>query len=374
MNVVQRFLGAFALAGLGAGTFALAHDDDHDRDGPGALYTMSNAADGNAIIEFARAADGTLAPAGIYPTGGTGTGGGLGNQGAVILDEDQRLLFVVNAGSDEITVFAVERHGLRFVQTVPAGGDRPVSLTVDEELLYVVNAGSDSITGFTVSHRGRLRPLANSTRALSGVGTAPAQIQFTPDGRNLVITEKATNRIVTYSVEKDGRPAAQPKITASAGATPFGFAFDRRRELFVSEAAGGAAGASSTSSYLVGRDGSLRLVSPAVPTAQSAACWVVVTPDHRFAYVSNTGSGTLSGYRTGPGAVLTRFDDGGVTANTGANSGPIDMAITPDGRFLYSLNSGNQTLSGFRVRHDGSLAGLQTTAGLPVGANGLAVR
>lgn len=372
MKLLQRFLGAFALAGLAASTFALAHDDDHD--GSGALYTMSNAADGNAVIVFERGTDGTLAPAGIYPTGGTGTGGGLGNQGAVILDQDQRLLFVANAGSDEITVFAVHRHGLRFVQTVPSGGDQPVSLTVDEELLYVVNAGTDSITGFTISHRGRLRPLANSTRALSGPGTGPAQIQFTPDGRNLVITEKATNRIVSFPVEKDGRPAANPKITDSVGATPFGFAFDRRRELFVSEAAGGAAGASSLSSYLVGRDGSLRIVSPAVGTGQTAACWVVVTPDHRFAYVSNTGSGTLSGYTTGPGAALTRFDDGGITANTGANSAPIDMSITPDGRFLFSLNSGNQTISGFRIRQDGSLAALQTTSGLPVGANGLAVQ
>lgn len=372
MNVVQRLLGAFALTSLGAGTSALAHDDDHDA--PGALYTMSNAADGNAVIVFERAPDGTLAPAGIYPTGGTGTGGGLGNQGAVILDDDQRLLFVVNAGSDEISVFAVHRQGLRFVQTVPSGGDRPVSLTVDDELLYVVNAGSDAITGFHVGHRGRLKPVTDSTRPLSGTGTGPAQIEFTPDGRTLVITEKATNRIVAYSVEDDGRPAAEPRITASPGATPFGFAFDRRRQLFVSEAAGGAPGASSLSSYLVGRDGSLRIVSPTVGTGQTAACWVVVTPNHRFAYVSNTGSGTLSGYRTGPGAVLTRFDDGGVTASTGANSGPIDMGIAPNGSFLYSLNSGNQTISGFRILGNGSLAPLQVTGGLPVGANGLAVR
>lgn len=372
MNVVHRLLGAFALAGLSASTSALAHDDDQD--GPGALYTMSNAADGNAVIVFERAPNGMLAPAGIYPTGGTGTGGGLGNQGAVILNDDQRFLFVVNAGSDEISVFAVHRHGLRFVQTVPSGGDRPVSVTVDEELLYVVNAGSDTITGFHVGHRGRLTPLVDSTRPLSGTGVGPAQIAFTPDGRHLVITEKTTNRIVTYAVGNDGHPAAEPNLTASPGATPFGFAFDRRRELFISEAAGGAPGASSLSSYLVGRDGSLRIVSPTVGTQQTAACWVVITPNHRFAYVSNTGSGTLSGFRTGPGAVLKRFDDGGVTTNTGANSAPIDMAIAPNGSFLYSLNSGNQTISGFRILRNGSLAPLQVTRGLPIGANGLAVR
>lgn len=372
MNLLRRLLVAIALLGFAAGPTAWAHDDHADDSG--ALYTMNNAPDGNSVLVFERAQDGRLAPAGVYPTGGTGTGGGLGNQGAVILSDDHRLLFVVNAGSDELTVFAVRRHGLQFVQTVPSGGDQPVSLTLDDELLYVLNAGSDSIAGFHVSRRGWLKPLSRSIRPLSGAGTVPAQIGFTPDGRTLVITEKATSRLVTYSVGSDGRPAAEAMVTASPGATPFGFAFDRRRQLFVSEAFDGAPGASAVSSFLVGRDGRLHAISESVPTEQTAACWVVVTPNHRFAYVSNTGSGTISGYRTGPGVTLERFDDGGVTANTGAASAPIDMAITPGGSFLYSLNSGNQTVSVLRIARNGSLEPIQTLGGIPVAANGLAVR
>ncbi len=372
MNLFRLLLSMLALASLAAGPGAWAHDDDSDE--AGALYTMSNAPDGNSVIVFERAADGRLAPAGTYPTGGTGTGGGLGNQGALILDEEARLLFVVNAGSDEITVFAVKSHGLEFVQTIASEGDRPVSLTVDDDIMYVLNAGSDSIAGFHVSPRGRLRPLSRSIRPLSGTGTGPAQIQFSPDGRTLVVTEKATNNILTYSIDPEGRPSAAAKIFSSPGATPFGFAFDRRRELFVSEAAGGASGASSLSSYLIRRNGNIEIVSPTVATQQTAACWVVVTPDHRFAYSSNTGSGNISGFRTGPDGILERFDDGGVTAETGASSGPLDMAVTPNGLFLYSLNGGNQTISELRIRRNGTLAPLEIIGGLPVGANGLAVR
>jgi 6-phosphogluconolactonase (cycloisomerase 2 family) len=371
MESLRRLLAAIAIAAFTTGA-ASAHDVGSGHSG--ALYTMSNAADGNSVIEFERTADGSLAPAGTYPTGGTGTGAGLGNQGGLILDEDAGFLFVVNAGSDEITVFAVRRLGLRFVQTVPSRGDRPISLTLDDDILYVLNAGSDSIAGFRVSHRGSLTPLSGSIRPLSGTGTDPAQIQFSPDGRTLVVTEKATNSLLTYQVGDDGRPATEPRVFPSAGATPFGFAFDKRRELFVSEAAGGAAGASSLSSYLVGREGRLRLVSPSVATEQTAACWVVVTPNHRFAYVSNTGSGNISGFHTGPGGALERFDDGGVTGVTGAGSAPIDMAISPSGSFLYSLNSGNQTISAFRIRHDGALRPLQVVSGLPAGGSGLAVR
>jgi hypothetical protein len=50
------------------------------------------------------------------------------------------------------------------------------------------------------------------------------------------------------------------------------------------------------------------------------------------------------------------------------------MALTRGGRFLYSLNSGDGTISGFRVRFDGSLTPIGGASGLPDGANGLAAR
>ena len=36
--------------------------------------------------------------------------------------------------------------------------------------------------------------------------------------------------------------------------------------------------------------GALHLVSPSVPTGQTAACWIVVTKDGKYAYTTNTGS------------------------------------------------------------------------------------
>jgi 6-phosphogluconolactonase len=149
---------------------------------------------------------------------------------------------------------------------------------------------------------------------------------------------------------------------------------NRWRQLIVSEAFGGAVGKSAVSSYLLRRDGALRVVSPSVETGQTAACWIVSTPDRRFAYTTNTASGNISGYWVGLGGSLTRFDDGGVTADLGPASGPIDMAITPNGNYLYALNGGNQSVSLMRVAHDGTLTLLQSISGLPAGANGLAVR
>ena len=181
----------------------------HAEGAAGAVYTMNNSSNGNRVLVFARAADGTLTAAGSFETGGLGTGGGLGNQGALVLDSSERWLFAVNAGSDEISVFEVEPRGLSLVDRVPSDGRRPISLTVHDDLLYVLNAGgaagdSDNITGFRLDDDGHLAPIAGSTRPLSAASTGPAQIQFESEGRVLVVTEKATSRIDTYTVDEVG--------------------------------------------------------------------------------------------------------------------------------------------------------------------------
>jgi hypothetical protein len=142
----------------------------------------------------------------------------------------------------------VTAHGLTRTDVVDSGGTLPTSVTVHGGLLYVLNArGAGSIVGFTVDD-GDLEPLAGSSRPLSGSATAPAQVSFSPTGHQLVVTERATQRIDLYSVGADGY-ATGPAVVASAGATPFGFGFDNKAHLVVSEAFGGAADASAVSSY-----------------------------------------------------------------------------------------------------------------------------
>jgi 6-phosphogluconolactonase (cycloisomerase 2 family) len=338
----------------------------------GAVYVSTNATAGNEVLVFPRAGDGTLGAPGAFATGGLGTGGGLGNQGAVVLNHANHRLFVANAGSNEVSVFAVIPGGLELLDRAASGGTLPVSIAVYRRLVYVLNAGgTGNISGFVLDRDDNLQPIAGSTRPLSSSSADAAQVAFSPDGDLLVVTEKATNVIATYTVGANGLvtgPNAQP----SAGATPFGFAFSRRGTLVVSEAFGGGPDASALSSYRAGAGGVLSAISPSVGTTETAACWVVITGNGRFAYTSNTGSGTISGYRLSGAGALTLLDADGVTATTMAV--PIDLALTRNDRFLYSLDSGAGAISAFRVKADGSLAALAGASGLPAGANGLAAR
>lgn len=332
------------------------------------VYTLSNDPSGNAVLAFKQRADGRLSSWREFPTEGLGTGGGLGNQGALATDGD--FLFVVNAGSDDLSVLRIHRGGLELVDRTSSAGVRPVSVTVDRDRLYVLNAGSDSIAGFTVGHNGQLRALPGSEQPLSGSGVGAAQIQFSQDGRSLIVTEKNTNLLVAFSLDHAGLPTGRQQF-ASPGHTPFGFALGRARLMLVSEAGGGAANASSVSSYRVRRDGTLRVLDAAVPTHQTAACWVAITPDGRFAYATNTGSDTLSAYRVRPTGQLTLLQNDGIAARVGAGGAPIDMSFSEQGEFLHVLNSGDHTLTTFRVGFFGQLTRVGNVTGLPVGANGL---
>src|SRR5690349_11714282 len=261
------------------GAVAQAANDD-DEDSTGTVYSLTNATTGNAVAAFDQASNGKLRLSAYFFTGGNGTGSALGSQGALALDK--KWLFAVNAASDSISAFKIGKYGLRLTDTIASGGKLPISVTAHDGVVYVLNAGdAGNISGFRLNDDGKLSPITNSTRPLSGSAVGPAQVSFSPNGELLAVTEKATNKIDTYVVGDNGR-AVGPKLFASSGITPFGFSFDGNHRLLVSEAFGGAANGSAASSYQVSDDGNLTVVSASVPTHQTAACWLVVSKDGQF--------------------------------------------------------------------------------------------
>jgi 6-phosphogluconolactonase (cycloisomerase 2 family) len=340
----------------------------------GTVYTMTNSSSGNHVVVHDRLASGELTSAGSYATGGSGSGGGLGSQGALVLSRDGKWLLAVNAGSDDVSVFRVTPAGPALRSVTQSGGDMPISVTIYGNLVYVLNAGgAGNISGFALHANGDLSALAGATQPLSGAGVGPAQVQFTPDGGKLVVTEKATNQIDVYLLD-DAGVAGAPVVNASHGATPFGFDFAPNGTLVVSEAFGGAVDASALSSYRVMDDGTLELASGSVATTETAACWVVITPTGRYAYTTNTGSSSVSGYGIGARGALSLLGSDGQTGLTGAGSSPIDVAIGGNGQFLYTLNGGDDSISIFRVNRDGSLSGLGKVFGLAASSVGIAAR
>ena len=344
----------------------------------GRVYTQSNAAEGNEVLVFERGAGGGLALAAHVATGGRGSGAGLGSQSALALSADGRWLFAVNAGSDDVSVFSLGHHGLRLRARVATGGVHPIRVAAHDDLVYVLDAGGDGdVSGFRLGDDGALTPLGRAP--LANAAPSPAQVAFSPAGDLLVVTEKATNCIDTIALDGDGHAGAAT-CHPSAGQTPFGFAFaapeldwfgNRYDRLVVSEAFGGAPGAATVSSYLVAGD-MIDPLAPAVRTEQTAACWIALARGGKYVYSTNTGSGSVTGFRLNGDGALRLLAADGKSGDPGAGSLPIDASVS-DG-FLDVLDGGTHALSTFRIRGDGSLSPVATTHALPPAAAGLVAR
>lgn len=347
---------------------------------PFAVYTMTNAPAGNAIVELRRAANGTLQSVGTYPTGGLGSGDGLnGSTNALFFSPEVNRFYAVNAGNNTVSALVLGTDGtIAQLSTVSSGGVRPISVTAYIDIVYVLNAGDAntntpaSISGYRLVGN-QLQGIPGSTRLLSAANPNPAQIEFSPNGNVLVVTERDTNRITSFTVT-DG-VAGQPQPQASAGNTPFGFDFTPAGTLLVSEAnvVGGApvANGSSVSSYSIGVNGAIVGISNAIADNQTAACWVEVSPTAPFAYVTNTASDNISIYSISANGSLVLQGNGD---NAATGDAPVDLAISADSLYLYALNRGDDTLSAYRINADGSLTAINGLAGLPDNAAGLVAR
>jgi 6-phosphogluconolactonase (cycloisomerase 2 family) len=363
-----------------------AHAAQHSgQDTGGAIYAMTNAETGNEILVYRRDPSGRLHPVNgaNAPTGGAGASMNapidpLGSQGALVYDAGLNMLFAVNAGDDTVTAFDTGRSGLslRRLAHVPSGGHIPVSLAVSEDLLYVLNAGgSGSVTTFEIDGRGQLTPVATLDLGISpGYAAeppfdrvnAPGQVGVDALARNLIVTHAGDQEMLVAELDDDGVPmAASLFSTTTPNAVPFAFEVTRYGSTLLAEASG----------FVTAFDppvGGLLPVTASVGTGQAATCWIVVN-GNGFAYVSNTGSNTLSQFAYTRTGMLTLVDQ--VAAVPG--DAPIDMTFANGGRFLYTLDAASGQISGFVVDEiSGELAHVETQGGLPAmaGLQGIAAR
>jgi 6-phosphogluconolactonase len=332
----------------------------------GHVYVNDNTKPANTIGAFDRHADGTLTPetGSPFAAGGAGTGAGLASQGALQFSADGRFLIAVDAGSSQISVLRVHSDGS--LKLVPGGvvsshGVLPDSIAVHGSLVYVANsaAGHSNYTGFRLS-LGRLFHIPGSTVTLAA-GAAPGDVLFNGTGTKLAGTEVGPSVIDSFTVGSGGRLTAAPGSPFPAqGLGPFGSEFRPANpdQLFVSNAHNTATDSGTVSAFKDHRNGTLSPIGGTpFPDHQMAPCWVEITPDGQFLFTVNTASGSVSSYRIAANGALTVL---GSTPISGTKVGAVDARLSPDGGFLYVDESAVGKVAAFTVS-GGSLAELGTS-------------
>jgi 6-phosphogluconolactonase (cycloisomerase 2 family) len=365
----------------------------------GALYAMTNQPH-NQIVVFARGADGSISVVQRVDTGGAGSLNNppfpqdhLDADNEIELTADGTLLFAVNAGDDTVSSFRVGTQGrLTLADQAPSGGHHPVSVDSYNGLLYVVNeldqAGND-VSGLRYTTGGKMKPIPGSTRSLAtpfmpdnGFGFAAPladQVIFSPDGRELAVPERTSNgfqgQIDTFAIAADGTPGPV-QTNASNAFIPFGLAWDPNGHLIVANA-----GSPFVNPQFQGSASSYsRLGTTLTPIDNEssnglATCWVSITNNGKYAFMSNQHSQDLSRFAIGKNGQLT------LLGKVPTSASGADTALSSDSRYLYVLNvlnaneSHGALIDSYRVGLDGGLVHLATTdPGIPDSASGMAAR
>ena len=378
----------------------------------GAVYSETNSPSGNSVVVFDRFANGILKKRQAVRTGGKGSTQSVGcgpgcpildSQTAVVVSENGKFVFAVNAGSNTVSSFRETAAGLKRVNQVSSGGSMPESLALHGDLLYVLNVATGNSNGTTgniyglhISSTGRLsalgssQPLANA--APPDHSADPRAIDFKPNGKVLVVTEIAggfmaatglPGRIDTFVVGSDGK--AGPAVShPSSDGFPFGFAFDNKGHLVVSNIRNPTDPTTigSVSTYRVSDSGGVT----AIETKSSGGilpCWVVVTDDGRYTYVVNTGAGhpaPVTRFGLSASGALTPLSP--AAASRAGEFARTDAALSRDSAFLYVLSpkvgpGSPSHIDEYRRGSNGSLKFIGSTpagANLGIGATGLAAR
>lgn len=329
----------------------------------GHVYVDDNTAGTNTIGAFNRLADGSLVPMHGSPVvaGGAGTGQSIGSQGALQVAGDGRYLLAVDAGSNQISVLRIGNGGrLSPVDASPVTSDgiKPVSIAVSGDLVYVANAGNGATganyTGFTLGQGGQLIPLSGSTVPLSNTAN-PGDVFFSPNGAHLVGTEvgstdPSTWRIDSFVVGGDGRltPAPGSPFVAQ-GPGPFGSEFrpTRSSQLFVSNAHGGTNNGTVSAFHVAGNGTLTSIGASPFPDNQTAPCWIEITHDGSFLFTVNTASASISRYAIAADGSLSLLGSTPMKDPTGLS--PFDARLSPEGSYLYVLDSGRDAVGAFAV-------------------------
>jgi len=341
------------------------------------VFVMTNDNAKNEILTYQRSFNGQFILADRAATGGRGSGGEtdpLQSQGSLTISGDHTLLFAVNAASGSVSSFHILDGIPVLVDKEPSDGAFPIAVTEHNDTVYVLNAGgSGAIVAFKADGFGRLHEIQNSSAFLTGTNSGASSISVSPNGKWLIVIEKASNSIDVFPIHGDGTlgtVVANKSVTAGVFAT----VFTPGGQLIVSEnQPSSGTDTSSISSYTINANGTLTAISQSIPTFGNGNCWNAITPNGKWVFVDNSATSSVAGFSISSAGALSPIADT-VVSTLPEGSTNLDMAISADGKYLFNVLSGAGQIGVFTINAGGTVNQLGSIEGLPqtVGFNGIA--
>jgi DNA-binding beta-propeller fold protein YncE len=359
----------------------------------------------------ASAGAGPLTPVGCIsddgaPEPGCGPARAMRNAAYLAVSPDGRHVYVSSRDSDAIAVFARDRTTGGLAQLpgeagcvadsaaplpgcgVAGGLDRPggIAISADGRDLYVTGLDSDSLVSF---RRDPASGAISSTGCLSGPGPgqdpdcapaaglgAPIGVALSPDGAHLYVASTATDAIAYFARDPaSGAPAhlgcvSNTPVTGCATTAPglnganWVAVSPDGQNIYVSSPDASAvaafardpgSGALTSLGCISGNDGRRQDPGCAGGHEMEYMQHVAVSPDGAHVYASATDTHALIIFARDPGSgALTQVgclsdftDSAGECESASGLSLPLGIAITPDGRNVYTGAFGYGSVASF---------------------------
>ena len=302
--------------------------------------TNGTISDGTISAYAINTTNGTLSPlgtpvaAGKFPASITVAGG---------------FAYVANMSDNTISAYTISMTDwtLSPLGTPIAAGRYPTSVTVDlsGKFAYVANMGDNTISAYTISG-GALTAIGSPV----STGMSPVSIVTVSVGslgEFAYVANMGDGSIWTYSINLT-KGTLQPLSSIIAGASPTSVTVDPSRQQFAYVTN---EGDNTISAYTIsGGTLAASTITPTVTAGTNPTSIVTVSVGSSvFAYATNTSGCTISAYSIGTDGSLNELTAIGSPFSTGTGTYPTSITVDPSGKFAYVVNTGDGSIWAYSI-------------------------
>jgi 6-phosphogluconolactonase len=284
--------------------------------------------------------------------------GGLENPALFTLTRDSSRLYSVHGGRNLISAFALDRRTgmLTLLNQVDCQGNNPVDSALDptERFLVIANYGTGAVAVMPVGEDGRLGPVSQLVQLEGTPGPDPKQqasshphaVIFDPTGQFVVVPDKGFDRTFFFRFQ-DGRltPTEQGSFQSAAGAAPRHTTFHPALPvLYVNNELDSTV---TVFDWTAARATELQVVStvPDGYAGQNTTAEIAVSPNGRYLYVSNRGQDSIVRFVVSADSGRLTYADHVLTG--GAR--PRFFTLGPDAKTLFAANQDSDDITVFDI-------------------------
>ena len=330
-----------------------------------AFFVLNNINAGNQLIYLKKNKKEALEFVGSYATKGSGENlfltsnfGVLSDpnisQDAIVYTEDHQFVMNVNNNDASFSIFKINSNSLEFVDKKNTTFEYPNAMATRNGKVYVSHLDG-GIQGFRLNKEGKATPIPSANHQFDASLTPFVNVSINASATTLVVT---TVRDKAFVIQLDGSGgfASITETDSESGIAPYGAAFIDDTTIAISNGFDG-----SVRIYAINAANKLILKSKNVSNTRGH-CWLRVSDDKRFAYVTNTPQGAIYTYD------LSNYSE---TLPLVSKSTPppsrnsvmqgehtlshlyLDLVYSKD--YVYAMDPLNERIDTYKVKSDGTL-------------------